>query len=211
MDSLECTIAPPTGTYTPPPEVRAYAFAPPYTSPGSSTACNETLFAVAGRRGSLWPGPVNRLRHVPSLAADASAMPPRPWSAPEGSASTGATSAAPSLNQLVFCHQLASLGDGVAGARGEDEGTVAPAPHRRRRMFSGSSEATEPSEGPPFVWAGAYDGCAGRDSTAAMPLAGPARNAESAEECTAAGSSGRWVAAVIEEAGRGGHAGAFAW
>ena len=198
MDSLECTLAPPTGTYTPPPEARAYALAPPYSSPGSSTGASrsETLLAVAGRRGSLWPGPVNRLRHVPSLAAAASATPPRPESAPVGSASTGATSAAPSLNQLVFCHQLVSLGDGVAGASpgvagalGEDEETSAPAPQRRRRMFSGSAETAEPFVGAPLVWAGAYAGFAGGDSAAAM--AGPDRNAESAAECTAAGSSGR--------------------
>jgi hypothetical protein len=119
------------------------------------------------------------------------------------------------LNQLVFCHQLVSLGDGVAGASpgvagalGEDEETSAPAPQRRRRMFSGSAETAEPFVGAPLVWAGAYAGFAGGDSTAAM--AGPDRNAESAAECTAAGSSGRWVAAVIEKAGRGAHAGAFA-
>jgi hypothetical protein len=57
-------------------------------------------------------------------------------------------------------------------------------------MFSGSSRLA--------TAVAATDGTyAGRDSTAAIPLAGPCRNAESAAECTAAGSSGRCVAAVI--------------
>ena len=142
-ESRECAMAPPTGRYTPPPVAVARALCPPWTSPGSSTgeALRRTLRGTTGSSGSRWPGPVKRFWHdAPPTAGSTRGMPLWPWSAPVGSARTGATSAAPPANQLERAQRLPPALGGVAGAAGrvDARSTVAPTPQRRRRTSSAS-------------------------------------------------------------------------
>ena len=125
----------PTGRYTPPPVAVARALCPPWTSPGSSTgeALRRTLRGTTGSSGSRWPGPVKRFWHdAPPTAGSTRGMPLWPWSAPVGSARTGATSAAPPANQLERAQRLPPALGGVAGAAGRvdalDGRADAPAP-----------------------------------------------------------------------------------
>ena len=135
-ESRECAMAPPTGRYTPPPVAVARALCPPWTSPGSSTgeALRRTLRGTTGSSGSRWPGPVKRFWHdAAPTAGSTRGMPLWPWSAPVGSARTGATSAAPPANQLERAQRLPPALGGVAGAAGRVDARLdgradAPAP-----------------------------------------------------------------------------------